>query len=115
MNFEQLILYEREELEEEEARQDFLWFYHVMMEAKKHIAEEINANIEIQRIPYHEMGSVLQDQYAWKYMPGIVWFDDDLRPVFRRGIGSAVSAGIRKDAEDRIHGRRGGGTEKCIQ
>lgn len=76
MNFEQLILYEREELEEEEARQDFLWFYHVMMEAKKHIAEEINANIEIQRIPYHEMGSVLQDQYAWKYMPGIVWFDD---------------------------------------
>lgn len=76
MNFERLTLYEKEELETEEERENFLACYHMMMEAKKHIAEEFHTNVQIRRIPFDELGIVLQHMYAVKYIPGIALLDD---------------------------------------
>lgn len=73
--FEQLTLHRMEELHKEE-RDNFIWAFNYMEEAKGHVSGELAEYLEIHRIPFNNLFKVLSDMYLIKYLPCIYVLDD---------------------------------------
>lgn len=74
--FEQLTLHKMKELYKEEERENFIWAFNCMEEAKGHVSGELAEYMEIHRAPFNELSTILSDMYRMKYLPCIYVLDD---------------------------------------
>lgn len=74
--FEQLTLHKMKELHKEEERDNFIWAFNCMEEAKGHVSGELAKYMEIHRMPFNELDTILSDMYLMKYLPCIYVLDD---------------------------------------